>query len=218
MARLVADKHTEAVVRLANERRQAQWQKEVERTATPLLTWGGVADPTPAPPEIETVEDRLAMRLRRDERSFWKYDIGFRAKDAAERAAGRWYAYLCSLHPAAPPQIFERIVNSKGGASFVLYLARKTYARLIEGFPVEDDFEARPAPWVAIMRKHWLRLDDLPLEERRTGAWKAAMEAEIAEWKASHPEETAAWESWRAARDEREASHRVNHHDGRYAA
>lgn len=97
MARLVADKHTEAVVRQANERRQAQWQKEVERTATPLLTWGGVADPTPAPPEIETVEDRLAMRLRRDERSFWKYDIGFRAKDAAERAAGRWYAYLCRL-------------------------------------------------------------------------------------------------------------------------
>lgn len=218
MTRLVADKHTEAVVRQANARRQAQWAKEVEKTATPLLAWGGVAEPTPEPPKIETVEDRLAMRLLRDERSFWKYNVFHAASEAALMNSARWYAYLCSLHPSAPPGIFDRIMSSRGGPNFVRYLARKTYARLLEGFPVEDDFEARPAPWMHITRAHWLRIESLPPAERQTGAWKAEMEAEVTAWKAAHPEESAAWETWWRDRKEREASRQIVLHDRRYAA
>lgn len=215
----VADKHTEAVVRQANARRQAQYEREVERAATPLLAWGGVAEPAPEPPAAETVEDRLAMRLVREERSFWKYTVFNAASEAALVNKARWYAYLCSLHPAAPPGLFETLMDPTFGPPLALAgRARKTYARLIEDFPVADDFENRPAPWFDIRRKHWHLCQSLPEEERKTGAWKAAMEAEIAAWQAEHPEETATWQNWWEERKAREQCREVVAHDKKYAA
>jgi hypothetical protein len=159
------------------------------------------------------------MRLIREERSFWQYDVGARSREAALVNQARWYAYLCSLHPSAPPGIFDALMDYSYGPPLALAArARKTYARLIEGFPVADDFENRPAPWFAIRRAHWLRIQTLPAAERESGAWKAEMEAEIATWKTEHPEETAAWETWWQERMAREACRRVVPHDVKYRA
>lgn len=194
MARLVADKHTEAVVRQANARRVAD---------APLLAHAGLV-------KMETVEDRLALRRRVEEGTFWR-SLTWAARDAATKNRARWYAYLCSLHPNAPAGLFERLVDERWAPPDVVFArARRTYARLLEGLSVDDDFEVIPAPWIDICRRHWLRLDVPPVQR------KADMEAEIAAWKAAHPEEADAWEQRRRARAE--AKREVVYHDGRYAA
>lgn len=219
MARLVADKHTEAVVRQANTRRLKVWQAEVERTEAPLLAWAGVAEPAPAPPELETVDDRLALR-RRVQEGTARRTLRDAERDAQYLAAAHWYRYLCSLHPDAPEglsEYFERRARH-GGAIMAYTVARTTYAKLLVGHPVQDGFVLDPAPWFDICRKHWLRLDDIPPEERKTGAWKVPMEKEVEAWKAAHLDDAEAWECRSEARQRRQADLRVNYSDGRYAA
>lgn len=212
MARLIADKHTEAVVRQANSRRLKVWQAEVERTETPLLAWGGVAEPTPAPPALETVEDRLALRRRVHEGTARRV-LRDAERDVQYMAAARWYRYLCSLHPDAPPGL-DALFESRGrhgGALMAKIVARQTYAKLLAGHPVIDAFVVDPAPWFELGRKHWLR-EDVPPPQR-----KADELAEVEAWKAAHPEETAAWLARRDARHARANSQRVNYHEPRFA-
>lgn len=210
MARLVADKHTEAVVRQANARRLKVWQAEVERTEAPLLTWADVAEPAPEPPKLETVEDRLALRVQ--EGTFRRCLVDAE-RGAQQMAAARWYAYLCSLHPDAPPELDEYFTRSwrHGGPLMAKIVARKTYAKLLMGYPVLEDFTVEPAPWFELARRHWLRTD-IPADQRR-----ADERAEVAAWKAAHPEETAAWEARREAKRAREAAGQVNYREPRFA-
>jgi hypothetical protein len=218
MARLVADKHTEAVVRQANARRLKVWQAEVERTETPLLAWGGVAEPVPAAPQPETVDDRLELR-RRGIQGTARRSMRDAEKDAQWTAAAHWYRYLCTLHPAAPTEGLSEFFAQRarhGGPLMAYITARKTYAKLIAGHPVQDDFTVVPAPWLDISRRHWRNVEEIPPEVRKTGLWKATMAAEVDAWKAAHPEEVAAWVSQNEARQQRQAV-QVDYDNVRYA-
>lgn len=212
MARLIADKHTEAVVRRANARRLKVWQAEVERTETPLLAWADVAEPTPAPPNLETVEDRLALRRRVQEGTFRRCQVDAE-RGAQQMAAARWYAYLCSLHPDAPPELEEYFAQRwrHGGPLMAKIVARTFYAKLLAGVPVVDDITVEPAPWFELARRHWLRAD-IPAAQRR-----ADERAEVEAWNAAHPEETAAWEARRDAKRARGAADRVDYSEPRFA-
>ena len=98
----------------------------------------------------------------------------------------------------------------------VYTVARTTYAKLLVGHPVQEDFTVNPAPWWDIRRKHYLLAADIPPDERRTGAWKASMEAEVEAWKAAHHDEAETWEQRRVAR--RQTEQQVKYSDGRFAA
>lgn len=219
MARLVADKHTEAVVRQANTRRLKVWQAEVERTETPLLAWAGVAEPVPSPPELETVDDRLALRRRVQEGTAGR-TLRVAEHDAQWLAGARWYQYLCTLHPDAPEGLTEYFERSgrHGGPLMAFLVARRTYAKLLSGQPVQEDFVVRPAPWFDICRKHYLLAAGIPPDERKTGAWKAAMAAEVDAWKAKHADEADAWERRREDRQRRQTDQQVKPNDVRFAA
>ncbi len=103
MAKLVADKQTEAVVRVANRSRQAKVDKAnaAAIAAAPLLAWAGMVEQQP-PPAVETVEDRLDLR-RRVIAGTYRTTVIRAERDAQLMASARWYVYLCSLHPDAPP-------------------------------------------------------------------------------------------------------------------
>jgi hypothetical protein len=94
MAKLVADKQTEAVVRVANRTRQAKVDKAnaAAVAAAPLLAWGGLVEQQP-PPVVETVEDRLDLR-RRVIVGTYNTMIKRAQCDAQMQASARWYAYL----------------------------------------------------------------------------------------------------------------------------
>lgn len=214
MAKLVADKQTEAVVRVANRSRQAKVDKAnaAAVAAAPLLAWAGMVEQQP-PPAVETVEDRLDLR-RRVIAGTYRTTVIRAERDAQLMASARWYAYLCSLHPDAPPGLDGYFAARwrHGGPVIALIAAKQTWAKLLSGHPVIDDFTVTPAPWNELVRRWWDRLDLTPAE-RRTAA-----DAERAAYQAAHPEETAAWNARLAAKAARQTAERLDYNAPKFWA
>lgn len=214
MASLIADRRTEAVVRVANRTRQEKVDKANAAAVAeaPLLAWAGMVEQQPPAP-VETIEDRLELR-RRVIAGTYRTTIRRAENDAQQMASARWYAYLCSLHPDAPAGLDGYFAARwrHGGPVVALIAAKQTWAKLLSGYPVIDDFTVTPAPWNELVRRWWDRLD-LPPEERR-----AAADAERAAYQAAHPEETAAWNARLAAKAARESAERLDYNAPRFKA
>jgi hypothetical protein len=99
-----------------------------------------------------------------------------------------------------------------GGPVIALIAAKQTWAKLLSGIPVIDDFTVTPAPWNEIVRRWWDRLD-LPPSERR-----AAADTERAAYQATHPEETAAWNARLAAKKARQSAEHLDYNAPRFRA